>query len=503
MDICWLWMVGIWYAKVNLTEKKVWILMTKKYIIGIDGGSQSSKVVIFDLEGTIVSEGKCELQPMHLAENGVVEHPDDDLWDSLVVASRAAMDYFPGNKADIIGLGLCTIRFCRALLRRDGSLASPVMSWMDARVSKPYVHENEDVAYVTTTSGYMTQRLTGEFVDTAANYQGQWPIDTDTWAWSEDDAVIEQLGIPREMLFELKMPGDILGAVTGDVAAKLGIPEGIPVVATANDKAVEALGAGLLAENTALISLGTYIAAMIPGHDNPKGTTAFWTNFASTPRQYLYESNGIRRGMWTVSWFKELLGDDIMLKAHQDGHSVEEFLNREAQHIPAGSEGLMTVLDWLAPAEAPYRKGMMIGFDARHTRAHIYRSILEAIAMTMKNRVDEMCTELGITLENLIISGGGSNSALLMQIFADVFGIPTTRNEVNGSASLGAAICVAVALDIYPDYETAAKKMIRTGNTFEPDKSNVALYSRINQEVYKGITDSTDNLLKKAALIFQ
>lgn len=477
--------------------------MRNKYIIGIDGGSQSSKVVIFDLEGTIVSEGKCELQPMYLAENGVVEHPDDDLWDSLVVASQAAMDNFPGNKADIIGLGLCTIRFCRALLKADGSLASPVMSWMDARVSKPYAHEFDDVAYVTTTSGYVTQRLTGKFVDTAANYQGQWPIDTDTWAWSDDAAVMKQFGIPREMLFDLQMPGSILGTVTEDAATKLGIPMGIPVVATANDKAVEALGSGLLAENTAMISLGTYIAAMIPGHDNPKDTKAFWTNFASTPRQYLYESNGIRRGMWTVSWFKELLGDDIMLKAHQDGHSVEEFLNREAQHIPAGSEGLMTVLDWLAPSDAPYRKGMMIGFDARHTRAHIYRSILEAIAMTMKNRVDEMCEELGISLEKLIISGGGSNSALLMQIFADVFGIKTMRNQVNGSASLGAAICVATALNLYPDYETAVQKMVRTGSTFESDTTNFALYSRINQEVYKDIAQSTDGLLKKADLIFQ
>ncbi|WP_233448829.1 FGGY-family carbohydrate kinase [Paenilisteria weihenstephanensis] len=502
MDIYSLWTVVIWYAKANLTEKKVSMQMTKKYIIGIDGGSQSSKVVIFDLEGTIVSEGKCDLQPMHLAENGVVEHPDDDLWDSLIVASKAAMDNFPGNKADIIGLGLCTIRFCRALLKKDGSLASPVMSWMDARVSKPYVHEDADVAYVTTTSGYVTQRLTGEFVDTAANYQGQWPIDTDTWAWSEDETVIQQFGIPREMLFELQMPGSILGQVTKEAAHAMGIPEGIPVVATANDKAVEALGAGLLAENTALISLGTYIAAMIPGHDNPKGTTAFWTNFASTPHQYLYESNGIRRGMWTVSWFKELLGDDIMLKAHQDGHSVEEYLNREAQQVPAGSDGLMTVLDWLAPDDAPYRKGMMIGFDARHTRAHMYRSILEAIALTMKNRVDEMSAELGITLDKIIISGGGSNSALLMQIFADVFGIPAMRNEVNGSASIGAAICVAVALGVYPNFEIATSKMARMRDQFEVQEGNQVLYRRINQEVYRDITKSTDTILKKAATIF-
>ncbi|MBC1475346.1 hypothetical protein HB852_12055 [Listeria grandensis] len=128
--------------------------------------------------------------------------------------------------------------------------------------------------------------------------------------------------------------------------------------------------------------------------------------------------------------------------------------------------------------------------------------ILEAISLTMKNRVDEMCAELGITLDNIIISGGGSNSTLLMQIFADVFGIPATRNEVNGSASLGAAICVAVALEVYPNYNTATKKMVRTRDQFEATLKNNILYSRINQEVYRDITATTDTNLKKAATIF-
>ena len=84
----------------------------------------------------------------------------------------------------------------------------------------------------------------------------------------------------------------------------------------------------------------------------------------------------------------------------------------------------MTVLDWLAPTDAPFRKGVMLGFDARHTRGHVYRSILEAIALTMKHNVDAMGGELGITLEEIVISGGGASSPLFMQTFADVFGIP-------------------------------------------------------------------------------
>ncbi len=477
--------------------------MKKKYIIGVDGGSQSSKVVIYDLEGNIVCEGNEDLKPMCLPKPGVVEHPDDDLWDSIVIACKKAMACFPGDKKDIIGLGLCTIRYCRVLLKEDGTLASPAMSWMDRRVSRPYERENPMVKYVTTTTGYITHRFTGAFKDTAGNLQGQWPMDTDTWQWSEDPEVMKHFNIPKEMLFELHMPGTIVGHVTEKAARATGIPMGIPVVATSNDKAVEALGAGSISEKTALVSLGTYIAAMVPGHENLKGSNHFWTNFASIPNEYLYESFGIRRGMWTVSWFKNLLGEDIVLKAEALGISPEEYLNREAQEVPAGSDGLMTVLDWLAPTDEPFKKGIMIGFDGRHTRAHMYRSILEAIALTMKSKVDAMCSELNIVLENIIISGGGSNSGLFMQIFADVFGLPAYRNVISGSASLGSAICVAVATGIYDDFEKASQVMVRVRDTFQANSENTELYKRMNDEVYKNITTYTDEILKRSYPIFK
>lgn len=476
--------------------------MDKKYIIGIDNGSQSSKVVIFDTNGNPICEGKEPLKPMDLPKPGIVEHPDDDLWVSITKASKKAMKNFSGNVEDIIGIGLCTIRFCRALLKEDGTLAQPVMSWMDERVSRPYEHLNSSVRYVTTSSGYITHKLTGNFNDTAANYQGMWPIDTDTWGWITDPDEFKKFNIPKEMLFNLQMPGTILGYVTKEASIATGFPEGIPVVATSNDKAVEALGAGLIEEKTALVSLGTYIASMVQGKNNIKNTKNFWTNFACTPREYLYESNGIRRGMWTISWFKALLGDEIALKAKALGILPEEYLNNEAQNVPAGSNGLMTVLDWLAPTDKPYKKGLIVGFDARHTRAHMYRSILEGIALTMKNHFDAMCSELEIKVDDLIISGGGSNSDLFMQIFSDVFGIPASRNFVNDSASLGAAICVAVAVDFYKDFKTAVRNMVKIKDTFKPIEKNTQLYKLMNDEVYKHITNYTDEIFKKSYPIF-
>jgi len=478
--------------------------MSGPYLIGVDGGTQSSKVVVVDAAGTVLSEGRQPLRPPSRPRHGVVLHPDDDLWDSIAAASRQALAGFGGDPGQIVGVGLCTIRCCKAFLRADGSLAQPVLSWMDDRAYQPYRPADPAVAWATTSSGYLTHRFTGELRDSAANnILLQWPIDTDTWQWSDDPVLYQQFNVRRESLVELQLPGEIAGYVTAEAAAATGIPAGLPVVTTANDKAVEALGAGSLGESTALVSLGTYTAAMVQGRENRKTPTHFWTNFACLPGRYLYESHGVRRGMWTLSWFLDLLGDEVAERAASLGLSRERYIEREAEAVPAGSDGLMTVLDWLAPTDKPFRKGVMLGFDARHTRAHVYRSILEAIALTMKHNVDAMCGELGIALEEIVVSGGGAASPLFMQIFADVFGIPASRSAGGGGgASLGAAICAAAATGVHPDIETAAAKMTRPRESFAPDPANAAVYARMNETVYQAIRDATDPLLERAYPIF-
>ncbi|UQZ90089.1 sugar kinase [Deltaproteobacteria bacterium Smac51] len=476
--------------------------MAEQYIIGIDGGSQSTKVIIFDTHGNVVAEGSEPLKPMLLPEEGVVLHPDDDLWDSLIMASKKALAAFPGKLSEIIGVGLCTIRCCRVLLKEDCTLAYPAISWMDLRLASPYQPDIPGVKYVTTTSGYITHRLTGEKKDTAANYEGEWPLDRSTWDWSEDPAVMKHYNIPREMLFDLVNPGTIVGRITRAAAEATGLPEGLPVAATANDKAVEALGTGSLEGNVALVSLGTYITSMIQGYDYISDAKYFWTNLASIPHRFIYESGGIRRGMSTVSWARELMGGDVVSEAAKRGLTPDDYLNEMAADIPAGCEGLMTVPEWLAPPSAQYKRGIILGFTGRHTGVHMYRSVMEAIALTMKNHCFKMCEERGKKLEKIIISGGGSNGRLFMQIFADVFGLPAHRNLVNGSVGLGSAICLAMGLGLYPDFESAMKVMIRPRDSFQPNEANTKFYDRMNEEVYKDITSSTDEILKKAHPVF-
>ncbi|HAH3041467.1 TPA: sugar kinase, partial [Escherichia albertii] len=297
-------------------------------------------------------------------------------------------------------------------------------------------------------SGYLTHRLTGEFKDNIANYFGQWPVDYKTWAWSEDAAVMEKFNIPRQMLFDVQMPGTVLGHITPQAALATHFPAGLPVVCTTSDKPVEALGAGLLDDETAVISLGTYIALMMNG--------------------------------------KAL---DL---------SPEDLLNKKASCVPPGCNGLMTVLDWLTNPWEPYKRGIMIGFDSSMDYAWIYRSILESVALTLKNNYDNMCNEMNHFAKHVIITGGGSNSDLFMQIFADVFNLPARRNAINGCASLGAAINTTVGLGLYPDYATAVDKMVRVKDVFMPVESNAKRYDAMNKGIFKDLTKHTDVILKKS-----
>jgi sugar (pentulose or hexulose) kinase len=127
---------------------------------------------------------------------------------------------------------------------------------------------------------------------------------------------------------------------------------------------------------------------------------------------------------------------------------------------------------------------------------------MEAIALTMADRVAAMRDELGARLDEVVVSGGGSASALFMQVFADTFGIPASRPVGPAGASLGAAICAAVATGAHPDFDTAAARMEKPRERFLPQPETVSVYRRMNEAVYRRIRDATDPLLQQSWPIF-
>jgi xylulokinase len=464
------------------------------YFVAIDSGSQSTKVSIIDEEGEVHGSARVALRPYELGPGGAAVHPDDDLWDTVAVASRQALESFAGDSDDIVAVGLCGIRFCRALMDSDGRLTEPVQSWMDTRASQPLTRCAPDVATVASAGGYLSARLTGDRRDSAASYQGMWPIDPVARQWSADPAEETRTGMPRALLPELVDPGGLLGHVTGEASRQTDLPRGLPVYATGNDKAVEALGCGLLYPGTVLLSLGTYIASMTVGDELSSDDDRYWVNAAAVPGRYLYESGGIRRGMWTVSWLSQLVS--AAAPELVEPQALQEWLDNGARSVPPGSNGVMTIPDWLAPGHAPHRRGAILGLDGSHGAHHLYRSVLEGIVLTMREHTEDMEDALARPEGRLLISGGGSRSDLMSQIVGDVFGRQVERARVADAAGLGAAICAAVGHGTHAGFEAAVKAMTRPGEVVEPDPEAHRQYDEM-MEVYAALTEFTDPMFQR------
>jgi xylulokinase len=465
------------------------------YFLAVDGGSQSTKVSVVDASGRVHASSRVLLRPYELGPDGRAVHPDDDLWDSLCVAVRETLASFAGDPDDVVAVGLCGIRSCRALLDAEGRITEPVLSWMDARVGRPLGEVDARVATVTSAGGYLATRLTGERRDSSASYHRTWPIDLTTRDWSTDPAELERTGMPLSLLPSLVDPGGLLGHVTGSAARQTGLPVGLTVHATGNDKAVEALGCGL-EPGTVLLSLGTYIAAMTLGELTDATDDRYWVNAAAVPGRVLHESRGIRRGMWTVSWLRDLVGaaaPDLV-----DTDAVAAWLDAGGRDVPPGCGGLMTIPDWLAPADAPHRRGAILGLDGSHGPHHLHRSILEGIVMTMRGHVEAMEEALRRPAGPLVVSGGGARSDLMMQVVADVFGRAAQRPGSPDAAGLGAAICAAVGNGTYSDFDDAAAAMTQPGDRFEPDAAAHAAYDEV-VAVYSQLPRFTDPLWQHMA----
>ncbi|PSU59327.1 sugar kinase, partial [Photobacterium aphoticum] len=108
-----------------------------------------------------------------------------------------------------------------------------------------------------------------------------------------------------------------------------------------------------------------------------------------------------------------------------------------------------------------------------------------------------MNVELGIPTQDLVVSGGGANSDLFMQILADVFGVPARRNQMRGSAAVGCAINAGMAVGAFDNYEDAIEKMVNVDQIFAPNLEHHEFYNALNGGVYQHIQQHLDPLLQK------
>jgi sugar (pentulose or hexulose) kinase len=335
-------------------------------------------------------------------------------------------------------------------------------------------------------SGYLNYRLTGRFVDSVSSQVGYVPFDYRRGRWAAPyDWKWQVLPVRPDMLPELVPAGTRMGEVSAAAARDTGIPQGLAVIAGAADKACEVIGAGCLTSEIACLSYGTAatINVMTPRYLE---ATPFIPPFqAAVPGRYNTEIQ-ITRGFWMVNWFKEQFGLHEQQLAKQRGVSPESLFDELVNAVPPGSQGLMLQPFWSPGIKVPgpEAKGAVIGFGDLHTRAHLYRAILEGLAYALREGKERIERRGGLRIERVRVSGGGSQSDAAMQITANIFNLPCERPHLFETSGAGAAILGAVGLGLHADFAAAVREMTRVGRVFQPQLQHVHVYEQLYRKVY-------------------
>lgn len=493
-------------------------------ILSIDAGTQSVRAALVDLEGNLHHLVKTPLPAYSSPQPGWAEIDAEAYWRALCDTVRRTLADFHG---EIEAVALTTQRTTVVNVDRDGDPLRPAILWLDARkadarkvlprVAAPALAAlglRRFVEYVTQISrsnwlrqhqpdlwdrthkflflsGFLGHRLTGEFRDSAASVVGPIAFDVKKLDWAGSwDPKWRLFPIERDKLPELVRPTEPLGRVTAKAAEQTGIPVGTPVIAAAADKACDVIGAGCLSPERACVSFGT-TATINTQNDRYVELRPLYPPYPSAiPGQY-YSEVTVLRGLWMVTWFKEEFGLHERQQAHERQVAPEELLEKLLEDVPPGSMGLMCLPDWTAgPDRAAWSRGAVIGFGDVHTRAHLYRAILEGIVYALREGKERTEKANRVPITSVRATGGGARSNAILQITADVFGLPVERPHTNETSVLGAAMDAAVGLGLHSNFATAARTMTRVARTFEPLRANVELYADLYSRVYRRMYDA-------------
>ena len=497
--------------------------MAGEQILAIDNGTQSVRALIFDLKGNLIAKKRVPIQPYYATQPGWAEQDPEVFWRGVCDACQGLWQMEGVHKDAIVGVGLTTQRSTLINLDAENRPLRPAMVWLDQRRTEDlppvgglwgllfkiagmqdtvhYLQAEAEANWIKTyqpeiwkrtdkfifLSGYLTYKLIDKVIDSVGCQVGYLPFNYKKQDWAApSDWKWEAVQVEREMLSELVPPTGLLGKISKAAAEATGIPEGLPLIATAADKATEVIGAGCLDPHIGCLSYGT-TATINTTHRKYVEVIPLIPPYPSAvPGAYSLEVQ-IYRGFWMVSWFKDEFGQLEKRKAEELGIEAEVLFDELLKIVPPGADGLILQPYWSPGLKipGPEAKGAVIGFGDVHSRAHFYRAILEGLAYALREGADRTEQRSHIPITSLRVAGGGSQSPGAMQITADVFGLPVSRPHVYEASGLGAAMDVAVGLGLMPDFETVVSEMSHLGETFEPDPGRHEMYTELYDRVYK------------------
>ena len=511
--------------------------MEKKYLLGFDVGTYESKGVICDHAGNILVTKASK----HLLKNpkpGWAEHdPVNDWWKDFKTVVREMLDETGICPEEISGIGISAI--CTALVPVDedfNPLRNAILYGIDSRslpqceemnamftpeelkrLGGPFtvefvspkilwVKENEPEIFARTdkftmAAGWLVGKLTGVNVSDKYSMGALTPLlDPVTFEYNEE--ICERVCPSRMLPRVAKSTYEVIGSVTGKAAAETGLAAGTPVIAGTTDAGAEAVSVGVVGPGEAMLMYGS---------------TAFWVVAADgeTVRKLglPYEHYTIddvacfAGGMATTGsltrWLLDKTARELVEQEEKGGPSAYGTLFKEAEGIPAGSDGLICLPYFMGermPIQDPHAKGTFFGLNLMHTRGHLVHAAFEGIAFGLDQNLKKL-REQGLEVNTMTAVGGGTKAPLWLQIVSDVCGVRQIVPEVTVGASYGDALMAGLGIGVI-DSPEEIRKMVKVKYVTEPDPvkhEQYAKYKRIFNELYERNNDLMHELWQGGA----
>lgn len=504
-------------------------MTTTQYILAIDLGTSGPKVALFDTNGKVLGSVTEETQLL-LDDNGLAEQDPSDWWQAIVSATQQLLSQNLIPVEHIVGLA-CTAQWSGTVaIDAAGQPLMNAMTWMDSRgataiknlFGKPPTVAGYNIAklprWLKITGGmpsltgkdslahilwlkqhrpeiyaatdkflepkdYLNYKLTGKIAATVESATLHWVTDNrDINNIHYHNGLLNAVGLPREKLPDLHQSTDILGPLQPDIAAELGLSDQVQVVASSPDVHAAAVGSGAVNDFEAHLYIGT--SSWLICHIPFKKTDVIG-NIASLPSaipgRYLAANEQETAGECLRFLQRQLFFPDDPLST---GPAPDDFfarLNATAALAPAGSNQLLFT-PWLFGERTPLDdhtiRGGWHNLSLQHTRADMIRSVLEGVAFNSRLLLQTVERFCGQELTHINFIGGGANSALWSQIYADVLNRPIrqVKNPVEANAR-GAAWLAAVGLG-YQTFQNISTT-VEISATYTPNPENREVYDKL------------------------
>ena len=477
------------------------------YLIGVDIGTQGTKAALFDTKLTLLAtafESSRLISPVP----GTVWQEADDLYSSCANTIKSLMEQTGISPSDIAAIGLDGQMAGIMGVDAEGEASTYYDSWLDMRCGKymnamreragkrtieitggpiTYTHgpkilwwkHEHPEAYQKTAKfvlphAYIVGKMTGAkghdayFDYTHLHFSGFGDNAKKQWS----DELLSTFGVEREKMARIVSPFEIVGKTTHAFAQLSGTVEGIPVVAGCGDTAASTFGSGMFERDLVLDCAGT-ASVMCSVVDGFVPDTQYETmTMMRSPIDGLWLPLAyINGGGMCIRWFRDTLSG-------KPAASYDE-LEKEATPLSSGSEGLLFIPHFSGRVlpNNPNIKGGFLGLDFKHTRGHMYRSVMEAVAYEYKYYLDVLRTLYPQSdFSRMLSIGGGSNSPLFNSIKADVLGVRVETFETGETALIGSAVIAGIGAGALSDYEQPIQGIMKKRHSFTPDHDRYAQY---------------------------